>query len=91
MPPRRGKKAAVLNQTLTAEEEERNQNCQLLLEDIRKFEDEHVAGMIARQEAACKSIISMFMIEFMKSPSSVKALTLDQYMEKVGFFLWRFG
>jgi hypothetical protein len=87
MPARRGKggggaKASV-STTLTPEEEELNLNRQLLLQDMDKSVEAAIKDMQTTTDAVCKSIVSMFHIRFLKMTPGLKALTLDQYVEKV--------
>ena len=86
MPPRRAKAAgskASASKTLTAEELDMNRNLELMLQDFDKGLEVMVGDMEAQAETVCKSIHSMFMISLIKLPPSTKALTLDEYMEKV--------
>lgn len=86
MPPRRGRAAsskASMRQSLTAEEEESRLNRDLLLEDVDKNVDLMVKNVETSVESSCKSIVSLYIIGFMKLDPNTKALTLEQYLEKV--------
>jgi hypothetical protein len=86
MPPRRAKGArgkVSENKILTPEDEEHNKNIRLLLQDVDKTEEMLVKEMEASMESVCKSMRNLFMMSRIKIPASTKALTQDEYVEKV--------